>query len=54
LAAHLFIYLLTANDGRPRAEEIIGNAKVNKKREAHTRKTENTVDCEVILKGWVL
>jgi len=26
----LFIYYQTANDGRPRPEQVIGNAKVNK------------------------
>jgi len=30
----LFIYLRTANDGRPRPKEVIGNAKVNKNRDA--------------------
>jgi len=32
----VFIYLRTADDGRPRPEEVIGNAKVNKNRDAHT------------------
>jgi len=62
MGKYLFIYLKTANDGRPRPEEGIGNAKVNKNRDArthththtHTHKTlqtENTVEGEVIYKG---
>jgi len=51
----LFIYYHTANDGRPRSEEVIGNAKVNIKRHTYkTIQTENIVDGEVTLKGWVL
>jgi len=32
-----FVYLQTANDGRPRPEEIIGNRKGKQNREAHTK-----------------
>jgi len=51
-----FIYLQTASDGRPRPEEIIGNAKVNKNRDTHTHtyktlQTGNTVDGEVVRVG---
>jgi len=54
LFIHSFIYLQTANDGRPRPEEIFVNAKVNKNGEAHAHKTfqtENGRWWSYILKG---
>jgi len=48
----------TANDSRPRPEEVVGNAKVNKLGthiHTHTKlQTENMADGKVLLKGWVL
>jgi len=56
----IWIYWQTANEGRPRPEEIIGNAKTNteeeKKTHIHTNKTvqtENVSNGEVILKGCI-
>jgi len=42
MGKYLFIYLKTANDGRPRPEEGIGNAKVNKNRDARTHTHTHT------------
>jgi len=56
----LFSYLQTAHDCRLRPEEVISNAKLNKigthiHTYTHSRlQTENTVECEVMLKVWVL
>jgi len=37
----LFIYLQTANDGRPRPEEVIGNLTVNRNRDLRTHTYKN-------------
>jgi len=55
IRTYLLIYKQTGNDGRPRPEKIISNAKVNKIGK-HTHKTlqrEATVYGQSILKGWV-